>query len=184
VMPSVNLTNDSVSGSSPAARILKRTAAGEMGSALVEMALVTPILLLLVTGIFAFSLALYQKMEVAEALSASGRVLALERSQADPCTDAANAFYAAAPSLAKSKITLQITLGATSSGIITGGTSYPSTATAGTSPTCTAAGLGGAAPLQAGWGGKLTATYPCVLGIYGPSFGNCNIASQITEVIQ
>jgi Flp pilus assembly protein TadG len=146
------------------------------------MAVVLPLLMIVLTGIFSFSIALHQRLQLAEALSAGGRVLALERSQANPCTDTANAIYAAAPGLAQSKLTLSITVGSTTGGTITGGTTY--SAAQGAAPTCSDAGQGGTAALQAGWGGQITATYPCSLAVYGIDLGSCSIATQVTEVIQ
>lgn len=147
-----------------------------------EMAVIMPLLMIMLTGIFSFSLALHQKLQLAEAVSAGGRVLALERSQANPCTDTANAIYAAAPGLAPSKLTLSITVGSTTGGTITGGTTY--SAAQGSAPTCTAAGQGGGSALVAGWGRQITATYPCSFAVYGMNLGSCNIATQVTEVIQ
>lgn len=163
-------------------RILDNIRSGDSGGAIAEMAVVMPVLLIMLTGIFSFSIALHQKLQLAEAVGAGGRTLAVDRSQANPCTDAANAIYAAAPGLAPSKLTLSITLGPTSNGVITGGTTY--SAAKGAAPTCTAAGLGGGAAMQPGWGGKITATYPCSFQVYGVNLGSCNIATQLTEVIQ
>jgi Flp pilus assembly protein TadG len=155
----------------------------QSGGALVEMALALPIMLMLLTGIFSFSMALYQKLQLSEAISNAGRILALERGNGDPCLDTSNAIYAEAPGLAKSNLTLSFVLGGTNtSGTVTGGTTY--TAAKGTAPTCTAAGNGGGAALQAGWPAQIQATYPCTFSIYGASLGSCSIGSKVTEVIQ
>ena len=98
-------------------------ARGEQGSALVEMALVMPVMLMMLTGIFSFSVVLYQKLQLGEAVSNAGRVMALERGDTDPCATTASAIYAAAPALAKANLTLTFTLGGTNtSGTVTGGT--------------------------------------------------------------
>jgi Flp pilus assembly protein TadG len=163
-------------------RALRQIRSEDTGGALVEMAVILPLLLVMLTGIFSFSIALHQKLQLAEALSAGGRVLALERSQGDPCADTAYAIYAAAPGLDPSKLTLSITVGTTTGGTITGGTTYP--AAQGAAPTCKDAGQGGGSALAAGWGGQITATYPCSFAVYGVDLGSCNIATQVTEVIQ
>src|SRR5579871_6740958 len=80
------------------------------GGALVEMAVSLPIMLLIMTGIFSFSIALYQKLQLAEAVGNAGRMLAVDRGSQDPCADAATAIYAAAPGLAKSQISFIFTL--------------------------------------------------------------------------
>lgn len=156
---------------------LKRFFLSERGGALVEMALALPIMLVMLTGIFTFSVALNQKLLLAEAVSNGGRVLALERGNNDPCADTTSAIYAAAPTLSKTSISLSYTLGGTNtSGTISGGTGY------GTS--CTAAGSGGAASLQAGWPAQIQASYPCTLGVYGLNLGSCTIYANIAETVQ
>ena len=156
---------------------------GEHGGALVEMALAMPIMMMMLTGIFSFSVVLYQKLQLAEAVSNAGRVMALERGDTDPCATTASAIYAAAPALAKANMTLTFTLGGTNtSGVITGGTTY--TAAKGTAPSCTAAGNGGASAMQSGWPAQIKATYPCTLGIYNFSYASCNLGSVVSEAIQ
>ncbi|MGA8742290.1 MAG: TadE family protein [Terracidiphilus sp.] len=158
---------------------------GEQGSAMVEMALVMPVMLIMLTGIFSFSVVLYQKLQLAEAVSNAGRVMALERDDTDPCATTAAALYAAAPALAQSNLTLTFTLGGTNSGgTITGGTPYGGTK--GSAPTCTAAGSGGSATttLQSGWPAQILATYPCTFTVYNNNLGSCTVSTQISEVIQ
>src|SRR5664279_4854272 len=82
---------------SRATRMLRLSIRGDHGGALVEMALVMPIMLAMLTGIFSFSVVLYQKLQLGEAVSNAGRVMALERGDTDPCLTTANAIYAAAP---------------------------------------------------------------------------------------
>lgn len=156
---------------------------GEHGGALVETALVMPIMLAMLTGIFSFSVVLYQKLQLGEAVSNAGRVMALERGDTDPCATTASAIYASAPALAKSNLTLTFILGGTNtSGTVTGGTTYGGTK--GTAPTCTAAGNGGAAALQSGWPAQIQATYPCSFFVYNTKLGACSVTTQVTEVIQ
>ena len=80
--------------------------AANKAARLVEMALVMPVMLMMLTGIFSFSVVLYQKLQLAEAVSNAGRVMALERDDTDPCATTAAALYAAAPALAQSNLTL------------------------------------------------------------------------------
>jgi Flp pilus assembly protein TadG len=147
------------------------------------MALVMPIMLAMLTAIFSFSIVLYQKLQLGEAVSNAGRVMALERGDSDPCTTTANAIYAAAPTLAKSSMTLTFTLGGSNTGgSVTGGTNYGGTK--GAAPTCTAAGNGGANALQTGWPAQIQATYPCSFFVYNTKLGACSVTTQVTEVIQ
>ena len=150
------------------ARIRRFRDSGTTGSALVEMALSLPIMLAVLTGIFAFSIALYQKLELAEAVSNGGRVLASARGQNDPCALANTAINAAAPTLNSTNITLTFVL----NGVTTNG------------KTC--AGSGGAANpnMVVGGNAKVTATYPCVINAYKYSYGSCTLTSAITEIVQ
>lgn len=140
------------------------------GGALVEMAVTLPLVMGVMTGIFSFSIALYQKLQLAEAISNAGHVLATDRGDVDPCTTATNAIYAAAPGLAQSKITLTYIIGTDNYG--SGVTSCP--------------GTSGAANVNmtAGGNAEVQASYACTLGVYGMRYTSCNIASQITEVVE
>ncbi|MGA8089650.1 MAG: TadE/TadG family type IV pilus assembly protein [Terracidiphilus sp.] len=163
--------------------MLRFSIRGDHGGALVEMALVMPIMLAMLTSIFSFSVVLYQKLQLGEAVSNAGRVMALERGDSDPCATTASAIYASAPALAKSNMTLTFILGGTNtSGTVSGGTTYGGTK--GAAPSCTAAGNGGAAALQSGWPAQIQATYPCSFFVYNTKLGACSVTTQVTEVIQ
>jgi Flp pilus assembly protein TadG len=167
-------------GSFPRRFASRVSRSSERGSALVEMALALPIMLMVLTGIFSFSVVLYQKLQMSSAVDRGGSVLSLERGDSDPCQTAANAIYAAAPGLTKTSLSITFTLGGSNSGgTITGGTSPGNNVV-----TCTAFGSAGGTPLQAGWPAQIYATYPCSFGIYGVHLGSCSIKSSITEVIQ
>jgi Flp pilus assembly protein TadG len=144
----------------------------EDGSALVELALFVPVLLCLLTGIFSLSTALYQKLQLAEAMSSAGRVLAAEAGDADPCADTTAAIDAAAPGLTASNIGITI--------IIDGHTYGSNTS----SVSCTAAGGANNALMPAGSTAVIQATYPCALSIYNIKGLGCAISEQIAEVVQ
>jgi Flp pilus assembly protein TadG len=155
-----------------AARI--RTLLRNEGSSLVEMALTLPVVLIIMTGIFAFSIALNQRLQLTEAVSAGGRVLALDRGQdADPCTKVSNVIYAAAPGLAKANMTISFTLNTTTT-----------TGTKGTTTACDASGTNPNPNLILGDNATIVATYPCTLIWYKTNFGACTLTSQITEQVQ
>jgi len=139
------------------------------GSALVETAVTLPLILFLMTGIFAFSIALYQKMELEEAVSTGGRVMAVDRGDADPCTTTTNAILAATPSLLHSSLTITYALNGTTTPLVAG------------TPEGTACN---GVTLTPGANAVVTAKYPCTLGIYGGSIVTCTMTSQVTEVIQ
>jgi len=146
------------------ARYLFRLVSGEQGSSLVEMALVTPIILLLMTGMFSVSVVTYQKLELAEAVSAGARYLAVDRGDTDPCATVASAVYAAAPNLSKTKMSLSFVIN---------GTSYSNTAT-----------CSGTTAMVSGASAKLTATYPCTLKWYKMAATTCSLTVSTSEVIQ
>ena len=142
----------------------------ERGGALVEMAVTLPILLMMLTGIFSFSMALYQKLQLAEALSSGGRVIAAERGDNDPCQIATSAIYSSAPGLKSSDITLTYTIG---------GVNYGSGVTS-----CPGSGNTANTDMVAGGVARIEASYPCSLSIYGRSIASCTLATQITENVQ
>jgi len=129
------------------------------------MALVTPIFLLLMTGMFSVSMVTYQRLLLAEAVSSGARRLAVARGDSDPCATVANAVYNAAPTFSKSKLGLSFVLN---------GVSYNNTAT------CTS----GATNMVQGMTATLTATYPCVLKWYKRGPTSCSLGVSMSEVIQ
>jgi Flp pilus assembly protein TadG len=150
------------------ARAIRRFRASDStGSALVEMALSLPIMLLVMTGIFSFSIALYQKLELAEAVSAGARVLAVDRGDTNPCSTAAAAIYAAAPTLSQAKMTVAFVLNGVSTGA-----------------SCAGPSSGANTNMVSGGNAKVTVTYPCTIGVYNFSFPNCTLTSKLTEVVQ
>jgi Flp pilus assembly protein TadG len=60
----------------------------EDGQALVEFALVLPILLMLATGITSFGLTFYRYITLTDAVRAGARTFSLGRGSPDPCTPA------------------------------------------------------------------------------------------------
>ena len=138
----------------------------DRGGALVEMAVTLPIVLLLMTDIFSISMALYQKLELAEAVSAGGRFLATDRGDTDPCATTAAKVYAAAPTLSSANMTFSFA--------ITGGTTTTTYAT----PSCSGA------LMTTGGTAQIRVSYPCSLSAYGMSFAACSLSNQVAEVIQ
>jgi Flp pilus assembly protein TadG len=86
------------------ARVRRFINADSEGNALVEMAVTLPLIMLIMTGIFSFSMALYQKLQLAEAVAAAGRQLAVDRGSHDPCADVMNAIYNGAPGLSQTSL--------------------------------------------------------------------------------
>ncbi|MGA1981432.1 MAG: TadE/TadG family type IV pilus assembly protein [Acidobacteriaceae bacterium] len=136
------------------------------GGALVEFALTLPVFLMLITAIFSFSMAIYEKLELAEAVAAGGRYLASDRGDSDPCKDTAAVIAAAAPTLASGGLTYAFS--------INGGTA--------TGATCT--GSSGANNMVSGGTALVSAGYTCSIKVYRFTFTGCTLASTITEEVQ
>lgn len=151
---------------------------GDDGQSILEFALCAPVLLLIVTGITTFGLALSNYLSMTNAVGTAAQYLAVQRSvTTNPCSDAANAFVGAAPSLNTANLTFSFSLNGTSYGPYSG----LSKSTCSSSSTST----GAAGNLVAGQSAQMTVYYPCNLAVYGHNFlPNCNLEVQTTEIVQ
>ena len=149
-----------------------RLRADDAGQSMIELALLTPVFLLLITGMLTFGLACNNYIQLTEATSVGARALAISRSETtDPCATVASAVYAAAPSL---------TPGSLSFSFFLNGTPY-------SGPTCpsTSNTTGAAGNLVQGTNATVIVSYPCTLKVYGANYApNCALQSQMTEYIQ
>jgi Flp pilus assembly protein TadG len=137
----------------------------EEGSALVEIALVTPVLMAIVTGICSFAIGFNNQLTLTNAVGSGAQYLQLIRTTtADPCADTLTAIQGAAPGLTPGSISLTVTMnGQTPS---QSGNKCP----------------GAQSDLVAGEPVTVSATYPCVLAIYGASFtSKCQLSAKVTE---
>jgi Flp pilus assembly protein TadG len=152
----------------------RRLKSDNEGNALVEMAVTLPLLMLVMTGIFSYSMALYQKLELAEAVSNAGRFLATARGYNDPCQSAAAAMMSAAPSLSKSNISVTI--------VLNGNTDFGAGPV--TSASCPGTGGSPNTDMVSGGTAEITATYPTGVALFGSNYGSVDLSSAITEVVQ
>ena len=150
----------------------RRCARHENGQAMVEMALVLPILLLVLTGILTFGLAFNNYVLLTEATSIGARTLAISRgATTDPCATASSAVIAAAPLLTPANLSFTFVLN---------GASYTGTSCSSGSST-----TGAAANLVQGANAVVTVTYPCSLIVYGANYApHCSLQAQMTELVQ
>jgi Flp pilus assembly protein TadG len=134
------------------------------GDALLEFAFVLPLMLMTLTGIFAFAMAYNNDIMLTQAVGSGGQYLQLIRtSTTDPCNDTMTALKNAAPNLSASNISLTVTIN-------------------GTTPTQTGNSCSGSQSLlSAGVPVTVKATYPCKLPTYGITFPSCNLSAQVTE---
>jgi len=146
-------------------------ASGEGGQTLLEFALCMPILLLIVTGIMTFGIALNNYVELTSAVNIGARRLAISRGQTtDPCATTAAVVYQA--SLLNSA-NLNFTF-------VLNGVTYSGATCSSTSITQGAAGN-----MVQGSAAQVRATYPCTLSIYGVNYApSCTMTAQTTELIQ
>jgi len=136
---------------------------GSQGSALVEIALVLPMLLAIITAICAFGVAFNNQLTLTSAVGAGAQYLQLIRTTTtDPCADTLTAIENAAPNLTPASINLTFSLNGTS---VSG-------------QSCS----GDQTDLVQGQPVTVTATYPCALPIYGTSFSTgCQLSAKVTE---
>ncbi len=138
---------------------------GDEGNALLEMALIMPALLGLVTGICAFGITFSNQLTLTQAVGSAGQYLSQYRplKKTDPCADTFTQLTNAAPNLNSANISMTISI----NGIQKSGN------------TCSGA------QTNFGTGGvdvSVYATYPCSLAIYGVKLGSgCQLSAKVTE---
>lgn len=158
---------------------------GEQGSAMIEFALVFPVLLIMVTGVLSFGIYLRQNLALTDAVNIGAKLLSVNRGNTlDPCALVYNAVVAAAPSLNPSNMTFTYT--------------FDGTAQSGSSCSSASSSSGPPSELVAGTPISVTVTYPCSLTVVGVSYigqggysiaqnnlvPGCLIAASLTEIEQ
>jgi Flp pilus assembly protein TadG len=149
----------------------------EQGQALVEFALVLPILMLLVLGIIKGGILYNNYLTVTDAVRSGARQLAVERGQTAPCDDAAAEVIRSAAGLSSGNIAITIT--ELPDPDVSPRTYTYSNSTGSGASTCPTLQSGGAVTLQA--------SYPCDFSI--PLFGtaiipSCRINVSATERVE
>ena len=144
----------------------------EQGQSLVEFALSLPLLMLILTGMMTFGIALHSYLELTNATSIGARLIAISRGQTtNPCAMVATAVYNAAPLLKQTSLTFSLVLN---------GTTYPGTSCS--SPDTT---TGAAGNLLQGSDAQLTVKYPCNLKVFGYNYApSCIMTARTTELMQ
>jgi Flp pilus assembly protein TadG len=134
----------------------------EDGGALVEFALVMPMFLTLITGMFAFGITMNNYIELTNAVSIGARQIASSSNVgvANPCTGATAIIDAAAANLNSGNISVNYSIGGASA--VT---------------SCTNSDLVSTESV------KVTATYPCSFLIFSGKIA-CSLSASSTELIQ
>jgi len=155
------------------AKVLRRVfrLCDQDGGSLVEFAIIAPLLLCLLTGIFGLGFALCFYLQLNNAVDIGARTVAVVRATnsdgttPDPCAAAYTAITNAAPTLNKSQIKLSFNLN---------GTAYTNVTS------CS----GGSANIIAGKTAQVSATYPYTLMIFGWKPVAMSMSAQTTELLQ
>jgi len=135
------------------------------GGPLVEFAMVLPMMMVVMTGIFYLGIALTLYLQLTNATDIAARQLSISRGQtSDPCSTVSTAFAASAPNLSSSNLTYAYVINS----INYSGTS------------CT----GAAAEMIQGKSAQVTVQYPVHLGIYAVGWSTITLKAQTTELIQ
>ena len=147
--------------------------AQEDGQSLVEFALVAPILIAVLMGIFEFGIAFYNQLQLTQAVGQGALYLQqqdpTQSPLSDPCQSTLTYIENSAPTLTPANITLTLTMGG----------NPPVTA-----HSCTA----DASELTSGQNVTVKATYPCNITLFAINLDhlsswnfNCNLSAQVTE---
>jgi Flp pilus assembly protein TadG len=160
---------------------------GEEGSTVAEMALVLPILLAVLTGVFSFGVALNQYLVLTNAVNNAARAFAMSAQtdgsvsmlgSGDPCQYAAQAVQSGASNMDTSNLTYTITyttyLGNTSNTPTT--TTY--TGTGSTLPSCSSKKMYQYDVVT------VKAVYPISPAVYGWATRSLSLTAQSVEMVQ
>ena len=146
-------------------------ASNKRGQSLIELAVSLPLLLLIVTGIMTFGIALNNYLTLTNAVTVGGELLAVSRGQTtDPCATAANAITQVSPLLNPASFKFTFSLN---------GTGYSGASCSSSSTTTGAAGN-----LVQGAAAQVTASYPYTYSIYGVPVSSGTMTAQTTEIVQ
>jgi Flp pilus assembly protein TadG len=156
--------------------------ARDEGQALVEFAVVLPMLMVVTTGVLIFGIYELQILSLMEGVDNAGRLLSVSAGQTtDPCADAAKAMTSAATLLNPAKMSYVIVINnKTATDSLNGNVSGASCSSSSTT-------TGAAGYLVSGGTVTVSGTFSaCSLKIFRTNFspGTCSITESITEVVQ
>jgi Flp pilus assembly protein TadG len=104
---------------------MRRIKRSEEGQAMVEFALVAPLLFLILFGIIQFGIAFMNSVALTDAVRAGARKAAVSRSAADPTLATKTAVLGAATDLDQSKVSINVTSDWVSGDTVTVDATYP-----------------------------------------------------------
>jgi len=144
------------------------------GNSMVEFALVAPMVMVLITGMFCFGIGINNYMMLTNAVGAGARALALTRDQTSP------ALAASDPCAYAIQIANQAAVGLNSSAITYSVTWIPATGASTTYSTASCSG----AKFDQGDTVQVKAVYALPIAVYGWSRRTANLTSQTAELVQ
>lgn len=158
------------------ARLFRLFGSENDGGSLVEFAMVLPMMMMLMTGMFSFGIGLNNYIILTNATNLGARTIALARNQTtpalagtDPCKYAVQVANASAPIITTGAITYAITY-----------TTTASTPAVATPYTNTCAGL----VMNPGDTVQVKASYPYSLAVYGWRGASISLVGQTSELVQ
>lgn len=141
------------------------------GQALIEFALISPLILMLGIGIAVFGIGLNQDLVLTNATQIAAQQLAISRGQTtDPCATIESNFVNAAPNLTAANLTFTLTLNGTTSGPTTGASSF----------TCQSQ----ASNMVEGVNESVTVSYPFTASFIKFGTQSYTLSSTVQEVIE
>jgi Flp pilus assembly protein TadG len=134
------------------------------GVSAIEFAIISPVLLTILLGIFQFGSAMNDYLVLTNAAAKGALTIALGRGTAAPYTTTISAITAAAPNLTPANITTTVTINGTACSTDAG---------------CTTA-------LVAGVSAVVRTTYPCNLTVMGINYApnGCTLRAQTAQMVQ
>ena len=134
------------------------------GVSAIEFAIISPILMTILLGIFQFGIAMNDYLVLTNAAAKGALTIALGRGTATPYTTTISAINAAAPNLTTANITTTVTINGTACS---------------TDATCTTS-------LVAGVSAVVRTTYPCNLTVMGVNYApsGCTLRAQTAQMVQ
>ena len=140
------------------------TLKNDEGVTAIEFAIISPVLILLMTGVFQFGIAMNQYLNLTNAVAQGALTLALSRGSTTSYSAVTSAIGSAAPNLLPAQTTITVRINGVACT---------------TDATCSAA-------LIAGQPALVRATYPCNLTVMGVNYApsGCTLTAQTTQMIQ
>jgi Flp pilus assembly protein TadG len=140
------------------------TLKNDEGVSAIEFAIISPVMITLMIGIFQFGVAMNHYLNLTNAVAQGALTLALSRGTTTPYTSMKSAIGSAAPNLLPAQTTITVKING---------------AACTDDATCSA-------KLVAGQPALVKATYPCNLTMMGVNYApsGCNLNAQTTQMIQ